>query len=260
MGLKPGDSVSTWISCNEAPESYILHLACYKAGIKLLSLSSQNDLEKALTSTLALIFSPWVEENSIPRVDYVLDKVPSLLLTPTGSLVESSYATKYFIQSSFKTIRGTYKLKSIPVYTDFSTPVNVFEYTYNGNTVDNHNFQKFSEEFLAIVGLDDVVVNAVPCKHTFAFASIAAGVSAGAKSVSAVLSDPGEVCIDQKAKVLVITEEYIHKIGEKFNIEKLVIGVESKEDIERLTKLLGKKGVQYSHLFPYSLGNLSFLG
>ena len=260
MGLKSGDSLSSWIACAEAPESYILHLACYKAGIKILALSSDSDLDLALSSTSALVFSPWEDCNGAPQIDAILQKVPSMLETPAGSLVISKHATKYFIQSGYKTIRGTYKLKSLPVYSPLADSVSSLSYTYKNQTINNDDFNKFSTEFSEKIAKEgDVIVNTVACKSAFGFASVLASIQAGAKSVSSVLSDAGEVSRNQNAKILIITEDKIKQIGEGHSFEKIVLGVEKKEDVDRVIKILESKGVTSRKTFPYQVGSLSSL-
>lgn len=259
MGLKSGDSLSTWISCSEAAESYMVHLACYRAGIKVFALSSEEDLEKALSSTSALVFSPWEESNGLPRIDKVLEKVPTLLTTPTGSFVKSSHATKYFIQSGFKTIRGTYKLKSIPVYSPLLNPVDSFTYTYKGVTTQNDDFFKFAKDFSGKIVEGDRIVNGVACKEAFGFASVAAAVKIGVKSVSAVLGDSSAAVLHHNANVLVLTESKIDQIAEPCEVDKILIGIEKKEDLERVKALLEKKSVRAKIIFPYQIGNLSSL-
>lgn len=261
MGLKPGDTVSSWINCSETAESYMVHLACYRAGLKVHTLGSGEDLDKALNGSSAFILSPWVEYNGAPRIDFLLKKVPQLLETPAGSLVKSPVSAKYFIQTGFSTIRGTYKLKSVPVYNGKFTEANTFSFTHKDSTIGDEEYKKFLGEVSGkILNSGDVVVNSVTTKAPLSFATFLAGLNNKSVITTAIHDDPAAVVNKQNGKVLVITEDKIANIGGKCTVEKVVLGVNKKEDVDRVAKLLEGKGVKAKSLFPYHIWNLSYLG
>jgi hypothetical protein len=258
MGLQPGDSVSTWITCDEAAESNILHLACYKAGLKLLTFSTGQDLDSALATSSALIFSPWEKHEKGYRIDHVLSRVPSLLTTPHGSLVQSSHKTKYFIQSSFKTIRGTYKLKTIPVYNGAEVANTGFDLTHQGLTVKNEELQSFIQKFREVLGRG-VVVSSVPCKVPLAVGSLISSYLAGSKTLTSIMANPAPVVKANNANVFITTEEKLNLIQEPFNVDKVVLGVSDKEVVPRAVKVLEKKGVKMNKVLGFHSNNLSSL-
>ncbi|OMJ67206.1 hypothetical protein SteCoe_35696 [Stentor coeruleus] len=261
MGLKPGDTISSWINCSEAPESYMVHLACYRAGIKILTLGSGEDLDKALNGSKAFVLSPWVDYNGQPRIDFLLKKVPQLLETPAGSLVKSSVSAKYFIQTGFSTIRGTYKLKSVPVYNGTFTEANTLSFTHKDSTVGDEEYKKFLGEVSGkVLNSGDIVVNSVTTKAPLSFATFLAGLNNKTITTSAIHDDPAAIVNKQNAKVLVITEDKIANIEGKCTVDKVVLGVNKKEDVDRVAKMLEGKGVKAKSIFPYHVGNLSYLG
>ena len=257
MGLKPGDTLSTWITCTEAAESYIVHLACYRAGISIFPIASEEDYVKALSSSSALLFSPWEDHEGVPRVDLVLKRVPSLLNTPTGSLVNSTHATKYFIQTGFSTIRGTFKLKSVPVYSPLQNPADKFNYHYKGTTINNEEFENYAKVFAEKVGTDETVLNTVSCKEVFGFGSIAAALKYKIKTVSCVMDDIQEAAIKQNARVIVIAENKVRKIGSNYEVDKIVLGVNNIDDVDKVKEVLEQQGVKAKAIFPFSLKNLA---
>lgn len=257
MGLKPGDTISTWITCSEPAESNIVHLACYQAGLKLIPLSSGQDLPQALSSSSALVFSPWEKFNSEYRIDHILSSVPELLKTPTGSLVKSSFKTKYFVQTGFKTIRGTYKLKTIPVYNGNSVNHPGFEINYKGNVVGTEAFAKFVDGIGKESG--KVVVCALPCKSPLAIGSLVGNLVAGNKVVNAVMSDPGNAVNSFEASVLITSEEKLPQIKESCTVSKLILSLDNKSDLDRVSKLIEKKGVRAKSIVAYNSADLSNL-
>jgi hypothetical protein len=258
MGLKPGDCVSTWITCDEAPESNIVHLACYKAGLKLLTFSTGQDLDSALQSSSALIFSPWEKHESGYRIDHVLSRVPSLLTTPHGSLVQSSFKTKYFIQSSFKTIRGTYKLKTVPVYNGSEVSNGGFDITHQGQTLKTEELQSFIQKFREVLG-KGVVVSSVPCKVPLAVGSLISSYLSGAKSITSIMSNPSPVIKANNANIFITTEEKVNLIQQPFSVDKVVLAVSDKDSATRASKALEKKGVKTSNVLAFHSNNLSSL-
>ena len=257
MGLRPGDTLSTWITCTEAAESYMVHLACYRAGISIFPIASEEDYVKALSSSSALLFSPWEDHEGTPRVDLVLKQVPSLLNTPAGSLVKSKHATKYFIQTGFSTIRGTFKLKSIPVYSPLQNPVDKFNYHYKGTDINNDQFENYAAIFAEKVGAEETVLNTVSCKEVFGFGSIAAALKYRIKTVSCVMDDIQEAAMRQNARVIVIAENKLRKIGSDYEVDKIVLGVNSLEDVKKARTVLEQQGVKAKEIFPFSLKNLA---
>ena len=258
MGLKQGDLVSTWITCEEAPESNIVHLACYKAGLKLMTFQTGQDLDLALKSSSAFIFSPWEKFENEYRIDHILSKVPTLLTTPTGSLVKSDLKTKYFIQTGYKTIRGTYKLKTIPVYNGPEVSNPGFEINHLGHTVKNQELMEFVKKFGEVVG-KGVAVNSLPCKFPVAIGSLIGSYLAGAKSVSCIKSDPSSSIQNHKANVLVTSEEKINLIGSPFSLDKVVISASDKDSASRAVKALEKKGVKFNSVLSFNSTTLSSL-
>lgn len=258
MGLKPGDSVSTWITCEEAPESNIVHLACYKAGLKLMTFQTGQDLDVALKNSTAFIFSPWEKFENEYRIDHILSKVPALLTTPTGSLVKTDLKTKYFIQTGFKTIRGTYKLKTIPVYNGAEVSNPGFEINHLGHTVKTEEVNDFVKKFKEVVG-KGVVVSSLPCKFPVAIGSLIGSYLAGAKSISSIMTDPSPSIQNHKADVLITSEEKINLIGSPVALDKIILSAADKDSASRAVKALEKKGVKFNSVLTFNSTTISSL-
>lgn len=120
LGLSPGSKLATWLSCSELPETLIVNLACGKAGLQMCCIGDQSDWEETMKSTDALVVSPWKQHGEEYRIDFILNEIPEMKNNNTGSLLKSEKykKLKWVIQTGFKTIRGSLKLKHLPVYND----------------------------------------------------------------------------------------------------------------------------------------------
>ena len=146
------------------------------------------------------------------------------------------------------------------MYSSLKTPADHFNFTYRNVSVTHEEFDKFSKEFSEkIAKSSDVIVNSAASKSVFGFANILASLQAGSNTISAVLTDPGEACRQRNAKILILTEDKIKNIFEPFEVEKIVLGVEKKEEVEGALKALESKGVKAKSVLAYNLSNLSNL-
>mmetsp|Transcript_12683 Transcript_12683/g.12789 ORF Transcript_12683/g.12789 Transcript_12683/m.12789 type:complete len:280 (-) Transcript_12683:38-877(-) len=267
LGLHPGDKVVTWLTCKEYPESLILHLACAKAGFEVISLDSTENFESSMKSAKLLILSPWESLEGNYRIDYLLNHIPEMSKTNAGSVLKSNKfpELKGVIQTGFSTIRGSLKMKQVPVYAQLeetTNPMNSFEvkantpsFTHYGSSHTQEELVSFATDFAKKIGIKggDTVVNTLVHKYPLTFGSALGASFVGAKTVFAPEEDGLSVYNAQHAKVLIVCPGKAQNIKAKGEIETLVIGTKKKENIELVVKTLHNKGVKAKNVVDVDL-------
>lgn len=256
MGLKPGDKVASWLTCDEFPETLVLQMASARAGLHLLSIGELAELEPALKEAKALFLSPWKTIDQDYRIDYVLKLVPEMRQTYFGNVIKTQNFPNlhHVIQTSHTTIRGSLKMKQIPVYSySESNPLHNFEvkgespvFTYKDSTHTQESLTEFTKGLCEKLSLGprDILINALTHKLPLSFACATAPGLSGVKCLVTGRQDPIAENNQQKAKALVISPDRAKLIQEPGEVEQLVVAATNQEEIDLTHKLLQQKGVK----------------
>ncbi|CAG9329623.1 unnamed protein product [Blepharisma stoltei] len=267
LGLNPGDKVATWLSCKEFPESLILQLACARAGFEIVSLDSTENFESGMKSAKLLIVSPWESWGNNNRIDFVLSQIPEMLKTQSGSSLKSQKypGLKGIIQTGFSTIRGSLKLKQIPVYAELEETSNSMQnfeikpnlplFSHFGVSHTQENLANFAVDFSEKLGVKggDSVISTLSHQYPLTFGSVLGASFVGAKTVIAPDADGLSLYKAQHAKVLIVNMEKAQNIKGKGEIETLVIGTKKSASIEPFVKKLHDQGVKARKIVDFDL-------
>lgn len=218
-----------------------------------------------------LILSPWEAWGNEYRIDYVLSHMPEMPKTHTGTPLKSQKfpELKGVIQTGFSTIRGSLKLKQIPVYAELdetTNPMNNFEvkndigfFNFEDTIHTQEQLTNFALEFGEKTGIKggDAVVNTLAHQYPLTFGTVLGSTLKGARSIISPNGDGLAVYKAQGAKVLVVCPGKAQNIKTKGEIDTLVIGTKKKENIETVTKMLHDRGVKAKQVLEYNLASLN---
>mmetsp|Transcript_5109 Transcript_5109/g.5056 ORF Transcript_5109/g.5056 Transcript_5109/m.5056 type:complete len:198 (+) Transcript_5109:391-984(+) len=174
-----------------------------------------------------------------------------------SSLKSQKYpGLKGIIQTGFSTIRGSLKLKQIPVYAEleetsnsmknFEVKPNLPLFSHLGVSHTQENLANFAVDFagkLEIKG-GDTVINTLFHQYPLTFGSVLGASFVGAKTVIAPDADGLGLYNSQHAKVLIVCPEKAQNIKGKGEIETLVVGTKNSGSIEPFVKKLHDQGVK----------------
>jgi hypothetical protein len=218
LGLTSQDLLVLWLSRKDATEAFVLQFAALTAGVPVHLVDSEDTLAAALSRAKGLVFTPWESCKGEVRADFVLGLLPELKQTQHGSLLKSAKfpGVSQVIQTGHSTIRGTIKLKQLPVYADFSQTSVVkptqtaetlaFEHQRQGTltaVTQGQLYERISKLNSALaLKKEDVLLNTLSPSQPAFFASTLASLVVGSRSVLSGVQHSKKAFTSQQGSVL----------------------------------------------------------
>mmetsp|Transcript_9341 Transcript_9341/g.17929 ORF Transcript_9341/g.17929 Transcript_9341/m.17929 type:complete len:332 (-) Transcript_9341:880-1875(-) len=249
LGLSNKDLLVLWLGRKDATEAFILQFGALHAGVPFHLVGNEDLLSSALIRAKGLVFSPWESCQGEARADYVLTLLPELRQTQHGSLLKAAQFPnlQHVIQTGHSTIRGTIKLKQLPVYADFSqtsiprpnpsAETLAFEHDNKGSLVSVTQGQLYERvaKLNSALALkkEDVVVNTLDPNSPGFLASSLTPLVVGSRSVISGVTNTKKTFASQLGTVLAYDGTADFKDQ---SVKSLLLSAANAADAEQLAK------------------------
>jgi acyl-CoA synthetase (AMP-forming)/AMP-acid ligase II len=250
LGLTSQDLLVLWLSRKDATEAFVLQFAALAAGVPVHLVDSEDTLATALSRAKGLVFTPWESCKGEVRADFVLGLLPELKQTQHGSLLKSAKfpGVSQVIQTGHSTIRGTIKLKQLPVFADSSqtsvvkpTPTAetlAFEHQRQGKALtavtQGQLYERISKLNAALaLKKEDVLLNTLSPNQPAFFASTLASLVVGGRSVLCGLQQAKKAYTSQQGSVLAYDSSCDFK---DHSVSCLIISAADSAEVEQIAK------------------------